>query len=159
MSENKQGAPARAQQAQRPRMELSIKLAEASATEAEEWAKRASEASLRTKAEYALRKTLKGGSYALLATTLVAQTDAPPEVADPFKAVAARIEAALLLAGTALAKFGVSEDELRKIADEVLGADGAGGAVRDAGEAMQAVGEGGGAQLTGAQPGGSNREG
>lgn len=121
MSDEKQPAPAGGQQKQQKQMQLSTKLAEASAVEAEGWAEKSESAPLKSKAEYALRKVMRSGGYALLCISIVERTNADAEVRKLFAGPGTRATTALLRAGQAYLKAGGTEPELQSIADEVLG--------------------------------------
>lgn len=130
MDETKQDeAPQQAPAAggQQRQMQLSTKLAEASALEAEGWADKAEGATLRTKAEYALRKVMRTGGYAMMCSSIVEQTNADEEVRKLFSGPGQRATTALLRAGQAYLKAGGTEPELQAIADEVLGSRGGAG--------------------------------
>lgn len=115
--EKQQPAPA----GQQKQMQLSTKLAEASAVEAESWAERAEAATLKSKAEYALRKVMRSGGYAMMCSAIVERTNADAEVRKLFAGPGQRATAALLRAGQAFIKAGGAEEDLQSIADEVLG--------------------------------------
>jgi len=116
--DEKQSASAGAPQKQ---MQLSTKLAEASAVEAEGWAEKSESTTLKSKAEYALRKVMRSGGYAMMCAAIVEQTNADGEVRKLFNGPGQRATTALLRAGQAYLKAGGTEPELQGIADEILG--------------------------------------